>query len=79
MVSTEGDRKWSEVEQTKLNAALQKMQEELQGATGPIETMKNGRDFSDEIVLLTWELMAMGVSSNIVGDVEALCCEHLGT
>ena len=77
MVSTEGDRKRSEVEQTKLNAALQKMQEELQGATGPIETMKNGRDFSDEIVLLTWELMAMGVSSNIVGDVEALCCEHL--
>ena len=53
MASTEGDRKRPEVEQTKLNAALQKMQEELKGATRPIETMKNGRDFSDKIGLLT--------------------------
>jgi hypothetical protein len=53
------------------------MQAELQSQKQPIQTMKNNRDFSDEIVLLTWELMAMGVSSNIVGEVEALCCEHL--
>ena len=75
--SSEGDRKRSDALQAKLNTAIHQMQEQLSEATGSIRTMKNKRDFSDEIVLLTWELMAMGVSSNIVGDVEALCCEHL--
>ena len=71
VTSSESDRSRSEIQQSKLNSAISKMQQELDAATGPIDTMKNGRDFSDEIVLLTWELMAMGVSSNIVGDVEA--------
>ena len=75
--SSECDRDRSNAQQSKLNAAISGMQGQLSQATGPIETMKNSRDFSDEIVLLSWELMAMGVSANIVEDVEALCCEHL--
>ena len=77
VTSSACDRSRSQIQQAKLNSAISKMQAELDAVSGPICTMKNGRDFSDEIVLLSWELMAMGVSSNIVGDVEALCCEHL--
>ena len=77
VTSSEHDRKRSDRHQAKLQAAVIGMQAELEVQKQPIGTMKNNRDFSDEIVLLTWELMAMGVSSNIVGDVEALCCEHL--
>ena len=75
--STGHDRKRSDRHQLKMQAAITEMQAELEVQKQPIKTMKSGRDFSDEIVLLTWELMAMGVSSSIVGDVEALCCEHL--
>ena len=84
VVSTTSERNRSKSQQVKLEVALQKItmelassQSELDSKGQPIKTMQNGRDFSDEIVLLTWELMAMGVSANIVGDVEALCCEHL--
>ena len=77
VTNTGNERTRSIGHQAKLQAAVSEMQDELELQRKPIRTMKNNRDFSDEIVLLTWELMAMGVSSNIVGDVEALCCQHL--
>ena len=71
-------------EQLKLMRALDAVEDELRGvnselsaATGPIRTLKNKTDFDDNIRLLTMELQTLGVSSNVVGDVQVLCCRHL--
>lgn len=50
---------------------------ELSAVTGPIRTLKNKTDFDDNIRLLTIELQTLGVSSNVVGEVQVLCCRHL--
>ena len=51
----------------------------LAPAIGPIQTLKNKTDFEfdDNIRILTMELQTLGVSSNIVDEVESLCCRHL--
>ena len=71
-------------ERQNLVKALDAVQDELEratanlaSATGPIQTLKNKTDFDDNIRILTMELQTLGVSSNIVGEVESLCCRHL--
>jgi hypothetical protein len=84
IVHTEESSGRSAAETNKLSAALDfcenellRRQQDLVSSRGPIDTMKNGKEFDDNIVLLTMELLTMGVSENIVGSVEALCCRHL--
>ena len=86
LASTEEVQGRSTEEQHKLIRALDAVQSELEGATkrhadatGPIKTKRNGKEFDDNIVLLTMamELQTLGVSSSIVGQVEVLCARHL--
>ena len=76
----------SETETACLASALASVQlelshreSELAAGREPIQTKKNSKEFDDNIVLLTMELMTLGVSENIciVGQVECLCSRHL--
>ena len=74
----------SQAETSRVDTALAEVQgelarRELELAVGrePIQTKKNAKEFDDNIVLLTMELMTLGVSENIVGQVESLCSRHL--
>ena len=84
LASTEEVQGRSTEEQHKLIRALDAVQSELEGATkrhadatGPIKTKRNGKEFDDNVLLLTMELQTLGVSLNIVGQVEMLCARHL--
>lgn len=84
LASTEEVQGRTTEEQHKLIRALDAVQSELEGvtkrhadATDHIKTKKNGKEFDDNIVLLAMELQTLGVSSNIVGQVEVLCARHL--
>lgn len=78
------DRLKSSISRSVHSITLDAVQSELEGATkrhadatGPIKTKKNGKEFDDNILFLTMELQTLGVSSNIVGQVEMLCARHL--
>jgi hypothetical protein len=66
-----------ELSLNRVQSLLDQAEQQASNSTAPIETMKNKRDFTDDVVLVVWELMAMGISENIVGHVLEVCCEHL--
>ena len=72
------------VEKSKLEAAaaekqhsLEEARGEIAGLKGPIQMKKNGRDYADNQMLLTTQLISMGVSETIVGLVQKLCVKEL--
>ena len=75
--STKQERGRSEEQQQELLGALTAVRAELDAASGPIRTKKDGKSLDDNIALLTMELMTLGVSEGVVGQVEVLCCRHL--
>ena len=77
LADTEKDRGRSEGEQLALVQALHRVESELKDKIGPIKTKKDGRSFDHDIALLTMELLTLGVSERVVGQVEVLCCRHL--
>ena len=68
-----------QIQLTLLQVQTELSRRDVEVAAGrePIVCMKNKKEFDDNIVLLTMELITLGVSENIVGNVEALCCRHL--
>ena len=57
--------------------SLGALETEIHTLKGPIQMKKNGRDYADERMLLTVQLVSMGVSEEIVGMVQQLCVKHL--
>jgi hypothetical protein len=75
--STKQERGRSKEQQQELLGALTAVRAELDAVSGPIRTKKDGKSLDDNIALLTMELMTLGVSEGVVGQVEVLCCRHL--